>query len=98
MHDRAITNETTLASLAKRANASGEWWKESALKQRNVLELPTRVLVVLENAGITTVEQLKNAGPNTLREIPHLGKGGFQQIIDMLRALDRETNGAESRE
>jgi DNA-directed RNA polymerase alpha subunit len=93
-----ITNNTTLASLAKHANANGEWWKEGALDQRNALELPTRVLVALENAGITTVEELRKAGPNVLREIPHLGKQAFDQIIELLRALDRETNGGGSRD
>jgi DNA-directed RNA polymerase alpha subunit len=93
-----ISNSTTLASLAKHANANGEWWKEGALDGRHALELPTRVLVALENAGITTVEQLKKAGPNVLREIPHLGKLGFTQIIELLRELDRQTNGGGSRD
>ena len=84
---------TPLTSLAETAAASGEWWKETSLGQRNDLELPTRVLVALENAGITTVEQLKAAGPHKLRETEGLGKLGFEQIITLLRALDRQNGG-----
>jgi hypothetical protein len=53
------------------------------------------VLACLANAGITTVEQLKAAGPHRLRLIEGIGKLGFDQIIDMLRALDR-ANGGDS--
>lgn len=84
---------TTLAALAERAVASGDWWKEGALEKPNVLELPTRVMVALENAGITTVEQLKAAGPNKLRELDGVGKGGFEQIVALLRELDRQNGG-----
>jgi DNA-directed RNA polymerase alpha subunit len=88
---------TPLAGLAERVHA-GSWWKEGALDQPNELVLPTRVLVALENAGITTVEDLKAAGPNKLRSLPNLGKLGFQQIIDLLRALDKSepTGGAHA--
>jgi DNA-directed RNA polymerase alpha subunit len=88
------TNATPLATLAERAAASSAWWKEG--DQRNELELPTRVLHVLETAGITTVEQLKATGPHRLRKLDGLGKHAFDQIIEMLRALDREANGGES--
>jgi len=87
------TTPTTLASLADQAAASGAWWDEGALDKPNALVLPTRVLVILSNADITTVEQLKAAGPKKLRELPHLGKLGFQQIIDCLRALDKQNGG-----
>jgi DNA-directed RNA polymerase alpha subunit len=87
------TTTTTLASLAEQASATGEWWKETALDAPNELVLPTRVLKALDNAGINTVEALKAAGPAKLREIPHLGKQGFELIIAMLRALDRQNGG-----
>jgi len=57
------TAATTLASLAERAAADSDWWKQP--DQRNALELPTRVLHVLDDAGIRTVEQLKAAGPQS---------------------------------
>lgn len=88
-----ITQNTPLSALAEQANASGEWWKEDALGKPNELELPTRVLVALGNAGIHTVEQLKAAGPHRLRQIEHIGKLGFDQIIALLRALDRQNGG-----
>ena len=68
------TAATPLSALAERANSSDAWWKADALDQRSELELPTRVLVVLENAGITTVEQLKAAGPNRLRQLEGIGR------------------------
>jgi DNA-directed RNA polymerase alpha subunit len=86
-----ITNATRLSSLAEHAAASGAWWQQS--DQRNEMELPTRVLHILDNAGITTVEQLKAAGPYRLRELEGIGKLGYQQIIDLLRALDRQNGG-----
>lgn len=84
---------TNLATLAERAHASGDWWKEGKLGEHNDLELPTRVLHILDNAGITTVEQLKAAGPVALVKLEGLGKLGFQQILNLLRALDRQSNG-----
>jgi DNA-directed RNA polymerase alpha subunit len=89
-------SQTQLSALAENAAASGEWWKEDALDHRNEMELPTRVLAALENAGITTVEQLKAAGPLRLRELAGIGKQGFDQIIALLRALDRQANGGGS--
>jgi DNA-directed RNA polymerase alpha subunit len=86
---------TPLSALAERTAASGAWWKADALEQRSELELPTRVLRVLECAGIHTVEQLKAAGPHRLRKLEGIGKLGFDQIIDLLRALDR-ANGGDS--
>jgi len=91
-----ITNATKLADVAERAACAAEWWKESALEQPNDLVLPTRLMVVLDNAGITTVEQLKAAGPTKLQNLPHIGKQGFQQIVAMLRAFDRQCNGSQS--
>lgn len=88
-----ITDTTTLAALAEHAAASGAWWDEKIIDQPNELELPTRVLVALGNAGIHTVAQLKAAGPIKLREVPHLGKQAFDQIIALLRALDRQNGG-----
>jgi DNA-directed RNA polymerase alpha subunit len=97
MSEQNTTTATPLSALAERANASGAWWKADALDQRSELELPTRVLVLLENAGITTVEQLKAAGPNRLRQLEGIGNLAFNQIIDLLRALDRESaNGGGS--
>jgi DNA-directed RNA polymerase alpha subunit len=87
-------NTMTLSALAEQAVASIEWWKEGALEKPNALELPTRVMVALENAGIHTVEQLKAAGPHRLRELEGVGKGGFEQIIELLRELDRQNGGA----
>ena len=87
---------TPLSSLAETAVASGEWWKENALGTRSDLELPTRVLVALENAGITTVEQLRAAGPHKLRDLDGLGKLGFEQIVTLLRALDRQNGGGSN--
>lgn len=87
---------TPLSALAERATASGAWWQEDALDQRRELALPTRVLVALDSAGIRTVEELKAAGPTKLRQLPHIGKQAFEQIVDLLRALDRESaNGGE---
>jgi hypothetical protein len=90
------TSLTKLSALAEQANASGAWWKAEALDQRSALALPNRVLVVLANAGITTVEQLKAAGPDKLRKMDGIGKLAFNQIIDLLRALDRQANGGGS--
>lgn len=94
MSEQITTDKTTpLSSLAERAAANGEWWREDALDQPSALALPPRVLGILGKAGITTVEQLKAAGPAKLRELPHLGKQAFEQIIELLRALDRQNNG-----
>jgi DNA-directed RNA polymerase alpha subunit len=93
MTEQNTTTATPLSALAERAAASSSWWKADALEQRSELELPTRVLHVLENAGITTVEELKAAGPHRLRVLDGIGKLGFQQIIDLLRALDRQNGG-----
>jgi DNA-directed RNA polymerase alpha subunit len=87
---------TPLSALAERAATASAWWKAEALEQRNELELPTRVLHVLDNAGIHTVEQLKAAGPHRLRKLEGIGKLGFEQIIALLRALDRQANGGDS--
>ena len=62
MTEQTITSATRLTALAETATASGAWWKPEALENRSELVLPTRVLRILENAGITTVEQLKAAG------------------------------------
>jgi DNA-directed RNA polymerase alpha subunit len=95
MTEQNTTAATPLSALAERAAASSSWWKAEALEQRSELELPTRVLHVLENAGITTVEELKAAGPHRLRVLDGIGKLGFQQIIALLQALDR-ANGGDS--
>jgi DNA-directed RNA polymerase alpha subunit len=91
MTERNTAAATPLSSLAERAAASGAWWDDPA--HRSELELPTRVLRLLENAGITTVEQLKAAGPHRLRKLDGLGKLAFDQIIELLRALDKQSNG-----
>ena len=95
-----MTNQTptstTLASVAEKAAANGNWWSEDRLDKPSELVLPTRILAALENVGINTVEDLKAAGPAKLREIPHLGKGAFEQIIEFLRALDRLNNGGSN--
>lgn len=88
-----IHDTTTLAALAEQAAGRGAWWNPDALDQPNALELPTRVMAALENAGIHTVEQLKAAGPHKLRELEGVGKGGFDQIIELLRELDRQNGG-----
>ena len=95
MTEQNTTTATPLSALAERAAASSSWWKADALEQRSELELPTRVLHVLKNAGITTVEELKAAGPHRLRVLDGIGKLGFQQIIALLQALDR-ANGGDS--
>jgi DNA-directed RNA polymerase alpha subunit len=89
------TSLTKLSEIAEQANASGAWWKSGAMDERSQLELPARVLKVLEGAGITTVEQLKAAGPARLRKLDGLGKLAFNQIIELLRALDRQNNGGD---
>jgi hypothetical protein len=88
------TTHTNLATLALNAAATGEWWKPGALEHRPELALPPRVLAILDNAGITTVEQLKAAGPARLRDLEGIGKLGFDQIVELLRALDRQNGGA----
>jgi DNA-directed RNA polymerase alpha subunit len=92
MTEQAITATTPLSSLAEHAAANTDWWKESA-PARNELELPGRVIAALGSAGIHTVAQLRAAGPHKLRKLDHIGKLGFQQIVDLLRALDRQSNG-----
>jgi hypothetical protein len=92
MSEQTIPGATPLSTLAMNAAARGKWWEEDALGQRNVLQLPTRVLVILDGAGITTVEQLKAAGPLKIRELEGIGKLGFDQIVQLLRALNR-SNG-----
>src|ERR1700750_3254839 len=86
----------SLASIGERAEATGAWWNEEAIEHRSELVLPTRVLVALGNVGINTVEQLKAAGPSRLRKIEGIGNQAFDQIIALLRALDRQANGGES--
>lgn len=88
-------NQTPLSTLGQHAVATGDWWKSGAA-ERNELQLPGRVLKVLETEGIRTVEQLKVAGPHRLRKIEGLGKLAFNQIIDLLRALDRQNGGGET--
>jgi DNA-directed RNA polymerase alpha subunit len=95
MSEQNITAATPLSVLAEQAAASSAWWKPEALENRSEFELPTRILRILDNAGIETVEQLKAAGPHRLRELEGLGKLGFNQIVDLLQALDRQ-NGGES--
>lgn len=88
----------TLADLAKQAASEGAWWEEKALDTRNPMELPTRVMVALENAGIHTVADLKRAGPHRLRELDGVGKQGFDMIVELLRAYEakqKAMNGAE---
>jgi DNA-directed RNA polymerase alpha subunit len=96
MSEQTTTAVTPLSNLAEIAAANSGWWKANALGQRSDLELPTRVLHVLDNAGILTVEQLKAAGPYKLRQLEGIGKLGFQQIIDLLRVLDRHNGGGET--
>jgi DNA-directed RNA polymerase alpha subunit len=88
-----IGDATKLSTLAESAHASVPWWKSDVLGQRSALELPTRVLHILDNAGIHTIEQLKAAGPHKLRKLEGIGKLGFDQIIGLLQALDRQANG-----
>lgn len=88
------TSLTKLSEVAAEAHANGAWWKSGALDERSALVLPKRVLTVLKDAGIDTVEQLKAAGPMRLRKLEGLGKLGFNQIIDLLRALDERQNGS----
>jgi DNA-directed RNA polymerase alpha subunit len=88
------TTGTSLASLAEQGAATGNWWTEEAQQQHNDLELSTHVLRALDNAGITTVEQLKAAGSLRLSKLDGIGKGGMQEIINLLRALDRQNGGA----
>jgi hypothetical protein len=97
MSEQNITTAATpLSALAERATASGAWWQEDTLDQRSQLALPPRVLAALDNAGIRTVEELKAAGPHRLRKLDGIGKLAFDQIIELLRALDRQANGGES--
>jgi hypothetical protein len=91
-----ITGTTKLTEVAERAATGTAWWEENALDQPNALVLPTRVMTALDNAGITTVEQLKAAGPIKLQSLPHVGKQGFELIVAMLRALDRQNGGASN--
>ena len=88
----SVNDGMKLSDLAVRAVASGAWWKHDTAEP-NALALPTRVLVALDNAGITTVEQLKEAGPHKLRQLTGLGRHGFEKIIELLRALDNQGNG-----
>jgi DNA-directed RNA polymerase alpha subunit len=95
----AISGETSLTKLtvlAEEAAASGNWWEEDSLDHRHTLALPTRVLAILDQAGIRTVEDLKSAGPTRLRKLEGIGKLAFNQIINLLRALDRHpANGSK---
>jgi hypothetical protein len=94
MSEQNTTSHTSLAELAMRAAASGPWWREG--KRHSDLELPSRVLTVLDNAGICTVEELKAAGPYRLANIEGLGKHGMDQIIALLRALDPTDGGGDA--
>ncbi|RXG91545.1 DNA-directed RNA polymerase subunit alpha C-terminal domain-containing protein [Bradyrhizobium zhanjiangense] len=96
MTDQTEQTGTSLAALAENAAASGAWWTQDALETRSPLELPTRVLNILDNAGIRTVDQLKAQGPQKLRKLEGIGKQGFEQIVALLRALDRQANGGET--
>ncbi|MBR0753458.1 hypothetical protein JQ604_14820 [Bradyrhizobium jicamae] len=89
--------EQRLSALAETAAATGAWWKPDALGQRSDLELPSRVLTILDNAGIHTVDELKALGPQKLRKLDGIGKQAFEQIVALLQALDRQqANGGES--
>jgi hypothetical protein len=90
------SNTTELSALAERATASGARWQAGKLDQRSELVLPARVLRALDSAGIRTVEELKAAGPVALSKLDGIGKLAFQQIVDLLRALDRQANGGDS--
>ena len=87
-----ITPDTPLKALAEQASPPANWWNEDAPK-RSELELPGHVLQALGEAGIHTVAQLRAAGPVRLRKLPHIGKLAYQQIVDLLRALDKQNNG-----
>ena len=88
----AITPDTPLKALAEQANPPENWWNEDTPK-RSELELPGHILQALGEAGIHTVAQLRATGPTRLRKLPHIGKLAYQQIIDLLRALDRQNGG-----
>ena len=90
-----ILETTPLGKLAESNPDNTEWWKADAPK-RSAFELPTRVLKALEDEGILTVAQLKAAGPHKLRKIDHIGKLGFDQIVTLLRALDRKNGGGSN--
>ena len=94
MTDQTTTTpeSMTLAKLAESSVASTEWWKPDA-PEHSEFELPTRVLKALEDAGIMTVAQLRAAGPHKLQGLPNVGKQGFDQIVTLLRALDRQNGG-----
>ena len=96
MTEQDTRKTTELSALAEIAAANSGLWRTDALDQRSELELPRRVLKVLDRAGIRTVEELQAAVPHRLRKLDGIGQLAFDQIIDLLRALDRQANGGDT--
>jgi hypothetical protein len=88
---QTITPTTPLSDLVHHDAAIANWWDEP--DKRSELELPGRVIASLGAAGIHTVEQLKATGPHRLRMLDGIGKLGFSQIVNLLRALDKQNGG-----
>ena len=91
------TTQTKLSDLAASAAATGAWWDEGALDKPNVLVLPTRVLVILGNAGITTIEALKGRRPGQLSASCRISASRRSpRSSDLLRELDRQKGGGRN--
>lgn len=85
----SVTGTMRLDDLAATAAAEGDWWNQDNPPESD-LALPPRVIDALSRNGIETVEQLKAAGPVKLREMEHIGKQAFDQIVAMLRAFEKK--------
>lgn len=58
------------------------------------LKLSTRAENALKRAGIMTVEQLLRFSPQELLEMPYLGWGLAQEIMDKLTVFYKNRSGA----
>lgn len=64
-----------------------DWWKR---QPPELGELSGHIVRKLADADITTVEQVREAGPDKLLEIDGIGKVALEEIKEWLRSLDGE--------
>ena len=62
-----------------------DWWKE---QPEEMMALSAHIVDKLANAGITTIGQVREAGPDKLLEIEGIGKVALEEIKTWLRWLD----------
>lgn len=63
------------------------WWQE---QREELTELSDHILNRLIGAGFNTIQDVRNAGPDRLREINGIGNVALEEIRCWLRRLDSE--------